>query len=53
MYDASLNLLALAYRVVFGIASGYLVARLAPHSPKKHAVVLGWIARARVPQSMR
>ena len=40
MYDTSLNLLALSYRIVFSIVSGYLVARLAPHSPMKHARVL-------------
>ena len=44
MYDPSLNLLALSYRIVFGIVSGYLVARLAPHSPMKHARILGVIA---------
>jgi hypothetical protein len=44
MYDASLNLLALSYRVVFSILSGYLVARLAPHSPMRHTVILGAIA---------
>src|SRR5215510_2349054 len=44
MYDASLNLLALSYRVVFTILSGYLVARLAPYSPMKHTVILGAIA---------
>ena len=44
MNDTSLNLLALGYRVVFGIASGYLAARLAPHSPMRHAAVLGAIA---------
>lgn len=44
MYDRSLNLLALSYRVVFSIGSGYLVARLAPHSPMKHAAILGAIA---------
>ena len=44
MYDASLNLLALSYRIVFGIVSGYLVARLAPHTPMRHAMILGIIA---------
>ena len=39
----SLFLLALAYRVVYGIAGGYLTARLAPDKPVKHAVVLGII----------
>jgi hypothetical protein len=35
--------LALAYRVVYGIAGGYIAARLAPNSPVAHAVVLGVI----------
>jgi len=39
----SLFLLAFAYRVVYGIAGGYLTARLAPDKPVKHAVVLGII----------
>ena len=42
MSDA-LFLLAFAYRVVYGIAGGYLTARLAPDKPIKHAVVLGVI----------
>jgi len=46
MYDASLNALALVYRIVFGVASGYLVARLAPRAPMRHAAVLGVIAVA-------
>src|SRR5262249_61419179 len=36
-----LSLLATAYRVVITIAGGYLTARLAPHRPIAHAVVLG------------
>lgn len=39
----SLFLLALAYRIVYGVAGGYLTARLAPDQPVKHAVVLGVI----------
>ena len=39
----SLNLLALAYRLPFNIAGGYVTARLAPHSRLKHAMVYGWI----------
>src|SRR4029077_15902127 len=35
--------LALAYRVVYGIAGGYIAARLRPNSPVAHAVVLGVI----------
>jgi hypothetical protein len=38
--------LALAYRIVFGVAAGYLVAQLAPSAPVRHAVVLGVIAAA-------
>ena len=33
--------LALAYRVVYGIAGGYIAARLAPNRPIAHALVLG------------
>lgn len=44
MYDPSLNVLALAYRVVFGIVSGYVGARLAPYAPMRHAATLGGIA---------
>ena len=44
MHDAWLNLLALSYRIVFGVLAGYLVARLAPRAPMRHAAVLGAIA---------
>jgi hypothetical protein len=44
MYEPALNLLALAYRIVFGVAAGYLVARLVPSAPVRHAAVLGVIA---------
>jgi hypothetical protein len=39
----SLFLLAAAYRMVFGVAGAYLTARLAPHRPLVHALVLGGI----------
>ena len=39
----SLFLLPLAYRIVYGIAGGYITARLAPDRHVKHAVVLGII----------
>jgi surface polysaccharide O-acyltransferase-like enzyme len=39
----SLFLLAIAYRTIFGIAGGYITGRIAPHSPMKHALVLGMI----------
>jgi hypothetical protein len=33
--------LATAYRIVYGIAGGYLTARLAPDRPLGHALILG------------
>ena len=33
--------LAIAYRTVFGVASGYIAARLAPRAPMRHAIALG------------
>ena len=38
-----LFLLAIAYRMVDGIAGGYIAARLAPHHPMRHALILGSI----------
>ena len=43
MYEPSLNLLALSYRSVFTVAGMYLTARLAPHSPLRHALIGGAI----------
>jgi hypothetical protein len=43
MHDAGLNLLALSYRIVYGILGGYITARLAPHSPMRHALIGGVI----------
>ena len=37
----ALFVLALAYRIVFGIAGCYVAARLAPDRPRQHAVALG------------
>jgi hypothetical protein len=34
-------LLATAYRIVFGIGGASLTARLAPHKPLKHVMILG------------
>jgi hypothetical protein len=42
MADA-LFVLALAYRLVFGVAGSYVTARLAPDRPRAHALVLGGI----------
>lgn len=43
MFDTSLLLLALTYRIVYGIAGGYITARLAPYAPMRHALVGGGI----------
>jgi hypothetical protein len=36
-----MTLLALGYRIVFGVIGGYMAARLAPRSPMGHALALG------------
>ena len=36
-------LVATVYRTVYGVFGAYLAARLAPHSPMTHALVLGMI----------
>jgi len=43
MHEPGLNLLALAYRSAYTIAGGYLAAKLAPHAPMRHVLVLGII----------
>lgn len=43
MTGTGLLLLALAYRIVYGIAGGYIVARLAPRNPMRHALISGGI----------
>lgn len=43
MTDTGLLLLALSYRIVYGIAGGYIVARLAPRNPMRHALIMGGI----------
>lgn len=43
MHDPALNTLALGYRIVYSVLGGYLTARFAPHSPMRHAVILGII----------
>jgi hypothetical protein len=42
MNDA-LSLLALSYRIVIGVAGAWLTARLAPDTPMKHAMILGYV----------
>ena len=39
----SLFLVALAYRIIYGIAGGYITARLAPERRMMHALILGLI----------
>jgi len=39
-------LLAIAYRAVFGVVACYLTARLAPHRPMAHALILGLVGTA-------
>ncbi|HVZ41884.1 MAG TPA: hypothetical protein VHI13_21560 [Candidatus Kapabacteria bacterium] len=41
--DPGLNLLALAYRIVYTVGGGYITARLAPRNALRHAVILGTI----------
>ena len=41
--DDRLALIASSYRVVIGIAGGWLTARLAPQKPMKHALILGLV----------
>lgn len=43
MHAASLNLLALSYRIPIGVLAGWVTARLAPRSPMRHALVMGAI----------
>jgi hypothetical protein len=42
----ALFLLATAYRTLYGIAGGYLVARLAPYRPMAHALTSGVLGLA-------
>ena len=43
MRDPGLNLLALSYRIIYGIAGGYITARFAPRNPMRHAMIGGCI----------
>ena len=43
---SSLFLIALAYRIVYGVAGCYLAARLAPDRPMLHALALGIVGLA-------
>ena len=46
MHEPGLNLLALSYRLVYGVVGGYLTAKLAPRNPMKHALILGAVGTA-------
>lgn len=39
--DDRLSLIASSYRLVIGVAGGWLTAKLAPQNPMKHALILG------------
>jgi hypothetical protein len=43
MLETHLLLLALSYRLVYGILGSYLAARFAPRAPMLHAMILGGI----------
>ena len=43
LFDTSLLLLASAYRGIYSVIGCYLTARLAPHHPMRHALILGGI----------
>jgi len=43
MEETGDNLLALSYRIAFGVLSGYIAARLAPRAPMAHALIVGGI----------
>ena len=43
MWETSLNLLALSYRILYTVLGGYITAWLAPRSPMRHVAVLGTI----------
>ncbi|QQS45512.1 MAG: hypothetical protein IPM66_16425 [Acidobacteriota bacterium] len=43
MNETSDNLLALGYRMVYGVLGSYLAARFAPRKPMAHALILGAI----------
>ena len=38
--------LALAYRIVYGVLGGYVAARFAPNKPMRHALIVGFIGLA-------
>jgi len=46
MFDPGLNLLALSYRLVYGVLGSYITARLAPYSAMRHVwigAIIGFV----------
>jgi hypothetical protein len=43
MRDPRLNLLALSYRIIYGIVGGYIPAHFAPRNPMRHAMIAGLV----------
>ena len=43
LHETWMLALALAYRIVLSIAGCFVTAKLAPHGPMKHALILGFI----------
>ena len=41
LFDTGLLLLATAYRIIFSVLASYIVARLAPDHPMRHALAFG------------
>ena len=41
MHATGLVLLALSYRIVYGVLGSYIAARFAPRNPMRHAMALG------------
>lgn len=41
--DNRLAMLATSYRILIGVAGGWVTARLAPGQPMKHALMLGYV----------
>ena len=46
MYEPGLNLLALSYRLIYNVIGSYVIAKFAPHSPMRHALIGGWVGFA-------
>src|SRR2546427_12891296 len=40
---SALFVVATAYRIVYTVLGGYITARLAPHAPARHALILGLV----------